>query len=212
MSESKDAAGEQQPGSRFELLCGVAIAILAALLAINELGSGKFGGDEIAARNEATKAYSWYGSKSLKENLAEGQRDLLLALRAAGAIAPEKASAVQGTLDRLDGEMDRYSREKQEILVGSDAVGKDNWVQAVDGQLGKVRGAKQWDAESDQLDRAGDIFDTATLFLQLCLVMGAISLIMKAPARRNAFFAAMLILGMAGVGFSARAFYIAFNL
>ncbi len=115
MSESKDAAG-QQPGSRFELLCGVTIAILAALLAINELGSGKFGGDEIAARNEATKAYSWYGSKSLKENLAEGQRDLLLALRAAGAIAPEKNSAVQGTLDRLDGEMDRYSREKQEIL------------------------------------------------------------------------------------------------
>lgn len=211
MSEPKDAAG-QQPGSRFELLCGVTIAILAALLAINELGSGKFGGDEIAARNEATKAYSWYGSKSLKENLAEGQRDLLLALRAAGAIAPEKTSAVQGTLDRLGGEIDRYSREKEEILLGSESVGKDNWTQAIDGQLGKVHGAKQWDSESDRLDRAGDIFDTATLFLQLCLVLGAISLIMKAPARRNAFFTAMLILGATGIVFSARAFSIAFNL
>ncbi|MBN8710530.1 MAG: DUF4337 family protein [Verrucomicrobia bacterium] len=211
MSETKDAAG-RETGSRFELLCGVTIAILAALLAINELGSGKFGGDEIAARNEATKGYSWYGSKSLKENLAEGQRDLLLALRAAGAIAPEKTSAVQGTLDRLEGEIDRYSREKQEILMGSEAVGKENWTQAVDGQLGKVRGAKQWDSESDRLDRAGDIFDTATLFLQLCLVLGAISLIMKAPGRRNAFFTAMLILGAAGIGFSARAFSIAFNL
>ncbi len=90
-------------------------------------------------------------------------------------------------------------------------MGKNNWAQAVDGQLGKVRGAKEWDTESDRLDRAGDIFDTATLFLQLCLVMGAISLIMKAPARRNAFFTAMLILGAAGIGFSARAFYIAFN-
>lgn len=198
-------------GDRFELICGVIIAVLAAFLSINELGSGKFGGDEIAARSGAQKAYSWHSSKGLKQNLAEGQYELLSSLLAAGVIAPEKASAVQDTLRRMEDDIARYNREKKEILLGSAAVGEKNWAQDIDGKMGQVHGAKQWDEESDRLDAAGDVFDTGTLFLQLSLVLGAISLIMKAPARRNAFFVGMLGLGCVGLIFSSRAFWLAFH-
>lgn len=193
------------------MLCGVLIAVLAAFLAINDLGSGKFGGDEIAARSGAQKAYSWHSSKGLKQNLAEGQRDLLSALLAAGVIAPDKAPAVQETLQHMEADIARYAKEKKEILLGSDVVGEKNWAQDVDGKMGQIRGAKEWDAESDSLDAAGDVFDTATLFLQLCLVLGAVSLIMKAPNRRKAFFIGMLSLGAIGLAFSARAFWLAFH-
>lgn len=205
------AAGDKKD-DHFELICGLALAILAAALAINDLGSGKFGGDEIAARSGGEKAYSWYAAKGLKENLAEGQRDTLGALLEAGIIAPEKSPGVTRTLAQLDAQIARYQKEKKEILLGSDAVGKENWIQDLDGELGKIKGAREWEHEIDTLDSAGDIFDMGTLFLQLCLVVGAISLIMKEPRLRWSFFTAMLGLGAVGIAFSARAFWMAFQI
>lgn len=203
-------ADEEKKHDHFELICGLAIAILAAALAINDLGSGKFGGDEIAARSGGEKAYSWYASKGLKENLAEGQRDTLKALLDAGVISPEKTSAVEGTLKQLDGQISRYAKEKKEILLGSSVVGQENWAQDIDGELGKIKGAKEWEGEANLLDSAGDVFDMGTLFLQLCLVLGAISLIMKEPRLRWGFFSTMVILGLVGIGFSIRAFLMSF--
>jgi hypothetical protein len=194
----------------FELICGLAIAILAAALAINDLGSGKFGGDEIAARSGGEKAFSWYASKGLKENLAEGQRDTLAALLESGVIAPEKSDGVTKTLGQLNAQIERYKNEKKEILLGSATVGEENWVQDIDGKLGEIKGAKEWEGEIDALDAAGDIFDMGTLFLQLCLVLGAISLIMKEPRLRWSFFTSMLVLGGVGIIYSARAFLMAF--
>lgn len=205
-------AEEEKKHDHFELICGLALAVLAAALAINDLGSGKFGGDEIAARSGGEKAYSWYASKGLKENLAEGQNDTLRALLEAGIIAPEKSPGVTKTIENLDTQIARYKKEKKEILLGSVAVGRENWVQDIDGELGKIKGAKEWEAEIDTLDAAGDVFDMGTLFLQLCLVVGAISLIMKEPRIRWSFFSAMLFLGGVGICFSIRAFWLAFHI
>lgn len=205
------ADGDDQKHDHFELICGLAIAILAAALALNDLGSGKFGGDEIAARSGGEKAYSWYASKGLKENLAEGQRDTLAALLESGVIAPEKSAAVAKTLEQLNTQIERYKKEKKEILLGSAVVGQENWVQDIDGRLGQIKGAKDWEGEIDALDSAGDVFDMGTLFLQLCLVLGAISLIMKEPRIRWSFFTAMLVLGGVGIVFSMKAFWMAFH-
>jgi hypothetical protein len=201
----------KEGNGHFELICGLALVVLAALLAINDLGAGKFGGDELEARSHAEKAYAWYASKSLKENLAEGQRDMLSTLRAASLVAEDKASAVDAIVERLNAEAARYGREKKEILLGSDVVGKANWAQDIDGELGRVRGATRWESQADAFGAAGDVFDTATLFLQLCLVLGAISLILKDPRLRWTFFSGMLILGGIGIAISARAFFMAFG-
>lgn len=202
---------EGKKNDHFELICGLALAILAAALAINDLGSGKFGGDEIAARSGGEKAYSWYASKGLKENLAEGQRDLLRALMETGVIAVDRVPGVTDTVKHLDEQISRYAREKKEILLGSAAIGRENWIQDLDGELGQIKGAKEWEIEIDSLDAAGDVFDMGTLFLQLCLVLGAISLIMKEPRLRWSFFSTMLGLGAIGIGFSIRAFWMAFQ-
>jgi hypothetical protein len=80
-----------------------------------------------------------------------------------------------------------------------------------DGELGRVRGATQWESQAEALGAAGDVFDTATLFLQLCLVLGAMSLILKDPRLRWTFFSGVPILGGIGTVISARAFFMTFG-
>lgn len=197
--------------SRFELLCGITLAVFAACLAINDLGGGKFGDDELLANGHAEQAYSWYASKGLKENLAEGQLDLLQSLIDAGTVAPEKVTGLEKNIAGLKEDIARYKKEKKEILLGSAGVGKENWIQDIDGKLGQVTGAKEHEALAAGLGRAGDLFDFGTLFLQLCLVIGAISLILKNPGQKKLFYGACVVLGLIGAVYSAFAFLQAFS-
>src|SRR3954463_16082186 len=84
------AVEETSPEAYWELRFGLTLAIFAAALAINDLGAGKFGDDEIKETNEKASSYMWYQSKGIKESLAEGQRDLIRTLLQAGAIASDK--------------------------------------------------------------------------------------------------------------------------
>lgn len=201
---------DEENGKSFEILCGVVIAAFAAVLAVADLGAGKFGDDELIAHNEKNNAYLWFQSKGIKETLVEGQRDTLKALVTAGSIRPEQLSTVEGLIASLDKKLVRYGKEKKEILTGSAAVGQANWSQDVDGKMGQVIGAKEWEAKAAALDGAGNQFDYATLFLQLCLVFGAISLVVQSAGVRRTFFFGMILLGLVGMVFTGIAFSQAF--
>jgi hypothetical protein len=212
VAESADAAPAAEresadKGRNFEILCGVVIALFAAVLAITDLGAGKYGDDELIAHNEKAGAYLWYQSKSIKQTLVEGQRDTLKALVTAGSIRPEQVATVEGLIQKLDGKTQRYGKEKTEILEGSAKVGQANWVQDVDGKMGQVTGAKEWEEKANVLNDVGDTFDYADLFLQLCLVLGAISLVVQRHGTRRAFFVTMVVLGLVGTVFSVMAFH-----
>lgn len=111
----------------------------------------------------------------------------------------------------FDREIDRYKKEKNELLMGSAMVGKENWVQDIDGEFGKVVGAKEWENKVETLGRAGDIFDMGVLFLQLSLVIGAISLVLDRPVMKRTFYAGMVLLGSIGSVYAARAFAVALS-
>lgn len=209
--ETAGTDGDEK-GKRFEMLCGVVIALFAAVLAITDLAAGKYGDDELIAHNQKNGAYLWYQAKGIKETQVEGQVEVLKALAAAGSIRPEQAAAVDGLIAGLDARLDRYGKEKKEILLGSATVGQANWVQDVDGEMGRVVGAKEWETQADALGHVGDLFDYSTFFLQLCLVLGAISLILQADAMRRSFFTAMIVLGVAGTVFTTLAFLAAGNM
>ena len=198
-------AGEEK-GKRFEGWCGLTLAVFAAVLAVTDLGAGKYGDDELIAHNEKNGAYLWYQSKGIKETLVEGQRDTLKALVQAGSIRPEQQPAIETMITSLDADATRYGKEKKEILLGSNTVGQENWAQDVGGEMGKITGANEWEAQAESLGKAGDVFDISTFFLQLCLVAGAISLILQVDRMRWSFFTAMVLLGLAGSWFSVQAF------
>ncbi len=183
---------------RFETLCSVTLAVLATLLSIIDLAAGKFGDDELIAINEKAAAFQWYQSKSIKEAVVEQQIGLLQALTRAGAIQPTAQGALAQDLTSIEGDLQRYKKEKAEILKGSAAVGKENWVQERDGQLGQITGALEWQAEAERLGKAGDTFDLSVLFLQVSLVLGAISLVLDQLRLRNLFYGLMVFLGSVG--------------
>lgn len=205
-TEPQEAADGEEKGKRFEMLCGVVIALFAAVLAITDLAAGKYGDDELIAHNEKSGAYLWYQSKGIKETQVEGQVDTLNTLVAAGSISPEQLPGVKELTAKLEAKVERYGKEKKEILLGSKAVGEANWAQDVAGEMGRVTGAKEWEDRANALGEVGDIFDYSTFFLQLCLVMGAISLVLHVRGLQRTFFASMILLGLAGTAFSVAAF------
>lgn len=192
----------------WEMRFGITLAIFAAALAINDLGAGKFGDDEIKETNEKSNSYMWYQSKGIKETLAEGQRDLIQTLLKAEAIAADKVTELDKVASKLDAQVERYKKEKHEILLGSATVGKENWAQEVDGKLGQVIGSKEREKVIERLSAAGDVFDFGTLCLQLCLVLGAIGLLLKIPQGRKLTFATVLTLGISGTLLCIRAYSI----
>lgn len=201
MDESSDLKSNDRNSHRWEIYFGLALSIFAAVLAVNDLGGGKFGDDELQLGNEKTKSYMWYQSKSIKESLAKGQLELLNTLIATDSISPEKIDEMKQLAHRVNTEIQRYKKEKDEILRGSNAVGEAMWSQEIDGQLGLVIGAQQIEAQQDVLARAGDKFDMGSLFLQISLVLGAIGLIVKRNSLRFYFLAGLVTLGLVGSAF-----------
>lgn len=188
--------------SNFEIRCGVVIAIFAAIMAVNDLVAGKFGDDEIIGTNEKAAAYMWYQSKSIKETLVEGEKSLLESLKKTGSLQPRAEKAVDEYLISLRNKIQRYKKEKNEILRGSEKVGRENWTQDLNGELGKIIGAQEIESHLTVLAKAGDRFDMSSLFFQICLVLGALSLILKKRNLQQLFFLGMCLLGSVGAGVS----------
>jgi hypothetical protein len=189
---------EEKAKTRQDIVAGVTLAVFAAVLAICDLGAGKYGDDEILVANEKAAAYSWFQSKSVKQTLVEGESSMLKALVDAGAIDNGKIHAVREHIGKLDGKAAVYEKQKNEILLGSKAVGQDKWAQDVEGEMGKIVGAKEWEVKGEALGKSGDVFDMGTLFLQLCLVLGAIGIVMQGLVAKRVFWGAMIVLGLVG--------------
>jgi len=172
------------------------------------LFAGKFGEDEIKFTNEKSAAYSWYQAKSIKQTLVEGQADLLKSLIMGHVIQPSSQVAIEKHILDLQSKQQRYEKDKKEILMGSQSLKKEEWSQEVDGKLGQVFGAKEYEARIEVLSKIGDQFDVANLFFQLALVLGAICLVSRKQKAQKMFYALMFTLGILGTGFSAYAFYL----
>lgn len=189
---------DDRSSERWEIIFGVVLAIFAAVLAICDLGAGKYGDDEILAANEKAGAYLWYQSKGIKQTLVEGQANFMTTMIETGSVDKSRVASVEAEVAKLRTKVERYEKEKTEILEGSEKVGKENWVQEVDGKLGQVPGAKEFDRVARELGKVGDVFDQGTLYLQMCLVMGAIGIISRQEGMKRVFFAFMVLLGLLG--------------
>jgi len=210
MADTTDSRGTGD--RKFEVVCGVTIAVFAALLAITDIGARHFSDDELIANNEKATAYQWYQAKTVRETIVESEGDTIKLLIEAGVVPPEKLAAVEDLSAHASVEAARYAKEKNEILLGSQAVGEENWAQDFNGEMGAIVGAAEWDSKARELGAAGGKFDLATLLLQLSVVLGPISLVSSIPIMRRSFFRATVLVGLVGVIGSAQAFAVAFSI
>lgn len=162
--------------------------------------------DEIIASNEKSATYEWFQAKGVKEIVAESQVHMLKSLVTSGAIVPKDTTAMNIEIQYLDKKAKRYGTDKEEILKGSKNVDSSNWTQYDnDGKLGNIKGAFEWEKEVKVLSAAGDTFDTSLFFMQIALVFGAVSLMLKSFKMKIAFLCFMVVLSFIGmvIGFIA---------
>ena len=67
-------------------------------------------------------------------------------------------------------------------------------------------GAKQWEYCAIRLGAICDWYDRATLFLQFCLVLGAVALVLQTGRYKWVFFGSMVVLGLIGSAISLYAY------
>lgn len=209
---------EKKGGGKLELMTGLIIAVFAATLALNDLGAGHFGDDENQAITEKGNAYSWFQSKSVKQSLLKGQRDLIKELVEGGVI--QKTPAMEASLKKMEEDMSRYGAEMAAIKDGYAAATNSKAYSKLDEkrkaefdkEFAGVVAAKALEGKAEVLGNAGDRFDLGTLFLQLSLVLGAISLVIGKERFKWGFFFGMLAMGLVGMGFSLAAYSMAMPL
>jgi len=84
------------------------------------------------------------------------------------------------------------------VAVTKTGYKSPRWVQDLNGEYGVLIGGNEWFDKSNAIAAADSLFDMASLFLQLYLVIGAISIVFKRKLMKHLFFGGLLFFG--GIG------------
>lgn len=198
--------GKNKETNRFELICAATMAMFAAIGVLSSTYSGITGGGWLQNSQVAAQAYSWYQAKSIKETIIEGQVDFALSLKENLATNPTQTKSIDHYAETMNKQVTRLKNEKNEILKGSKNIDKKEWAQDIEGKLGGVVGAKEWEKLATSFGNCSDYFTYATVYIQISLVIGALSLIVGALMARNIFYISMLGLGLYGTYLSWQGF------
>ena len=196
---NKETVEVSVASERAEAIGGVLIALFAALMAISQMVNGELEEEMMIAHNNVVSYSSWYQSKSIKESLKESELDYLHALIESGIVSGDKTNLIEQKISVVEKKIEKYDAEKTEILLGSSQVGKENWVQDIEGEMGKITGVKEWEQLTQTCDYATKKFDYALLFFQICIVLGAVCIIIyDSPALQKGLIVLMIIFGIIG--------------
>ena len=195
---------------RAEAIGGVLIAFFAALMAISQMINGELEEEMMIAHNKVVSYSNWYQSKSIKESLKESELDYLQALMISGIISENREPEIRSKINDAKENIQKYGAEKIEILIGSANIPKEEWVQDLDGEMGKIVGVKEWELLADEYDHVTKWFDLGMLFFQISIVVGAVCIIIyDNPKLQKAFIALMIIFGLMGLVMSSYGYSLA---
>ena len=195
---------------RAEAVGGVLIALFAALMAISQMVNGELEEEMMIAHNNVVSYSSWYQSKSIKESLKESELDYLSALISAGMVTKENIPGIQEKMAVVKTKIEKYGSEKIEILNGSALVGEENWAQDIEGEMGIITGVKEWQQLAATYDYATKKFDYGMLFFQICIVLGAVCIIIyDNPILQKSLIVLMIIFGITGTFLSIYGYLLA---
>lgn len=199
MEDNNNQMGEREAkANRFEMRSGIVLAIFTAILAISGLAGDSYGEAILVDTGEKANAYDWYSSKSIKQTLTGNEKNTLEALVQSDALAMDAKISIKKEIYALGQKIERYEKEKKEILVGSANIDESEWAQDIDGELGKVFGAQEWESDIELNEEAGGRMDLAGLFLEIALVVGAFSLVMQGLSHKRIFLTLSVIIGIVG--------------
>lgn len=145
---------EAQPMS-FEHKVSLTTSIVAVALAISSILSNAVGDDLILSRSAANNEWSYFQSKSIKQNMFEVNYEMLELELTNEGLSPGYKERMQKTADHFKAEVERYDKEKNEI--------KSN--------------AKRHEEICEKADQKGNVLDLAEALYQISIILSAVSMI-----------------------------------
>ncbi len=153
--------------------------VLAVCAAISSLKGGGFSTQVQLKNTQEANRWAFYQSKSLKQNLAELEREEMAVL-VLETRTPEGKAQAEKALARATAEAQRYEKEKAEIKVEAEKLA----------------------AEQADLKRHGGNFGLAVMLLQIAIMMSSVGALIKKPV----MWWAGLAFGLGGLGYMANGF------
>lgn len=137
---------------------GVAVTttVLAVLTAIAASRAGYcVAKNQVLTALEGSK-WAYYQAKSLKQNLAETQKNAF-EVTVLGATTPEQKDLLDKDLKTYNAEIARYEQEKAQIKTDAENVGKDN----------------------QTISRRGNQFSMSVVFFQIGIMLSSVGALLK---------------------------------
>lgn len=150
MAEVEIHTGHGHSDDEFGRRVGVMVGIIGIILAVVTISSHRAHTAAVIARTKANDQWSFYQAKKLRQHLAEVGSSLASAL----ATDPPK---VQGLVDKLNKDHDRYAQDSQ--------------------QIEKIAHGEEEDSEHEE--RRALRLDTGEGFLELGLVLSSLYFLSK---------------------------------
>jgi len=154
--------------------------VLAVAAAISSLKGGGFSTQVQLKNTQEANRWAFYQSKSLKQNLAELERESMAVL-VLETRTPEGRAQAEKALARATTEAHRYEKEKSEIKADAEKLA----------------------AEQAELKRHGGSFGLAVMLLQIAIMMSSVGALIKKPV----MWWAGLVFGLGGLGYMANGFW-----
>jgi hypothetical protein len=173
MTETKKDASAPAPDTWTKWVA-LSTTLLAVCAAFATLKGGSFSTKTQLATVSASNKWSYFQSKSLKETARDTESTIIKVIEAS-ATSPEAKAIARKAIEKADDEIKRYKTEKAEIM----------------------KEAQFLDAEAAYIQARGGNFGLAIMFLQIAIMLSAISALMK----KKSFWIVGLCAGAIGVGF-----------
>jgi len=173
MTETKKDASAPAPDTWTKWVA-LSTTLLAVCAAFATLKGGSFSTKTQLATVSASNKWSYFQSKSLKETARDTESTIIKVIEAS-ATSPEAKAIARKAIEKADDEIKRYKTEKAEIM----------------------KEAQFLDAEAAYSQARGGNFGLAIMFLQIAIMLSAISALMK----KKSFWIVGLCAGAIGVGF-----------
>jgi len=112
---------DNNTGARINNYVAVTVAILAAFMAVTKVKDDNICQVMVKVKSEEVNTWSYYQSKSVKQNLAELGRAQLAGL--AGTTTGDVRAQIEAQVARYDLEIARYEKEKAKIKTDAEQCG-----------------------------------------------------------------------------------------
>lgn len=182
----KEKSRRQIELEQLEKLNALTTSIIAVFLAVASILNNAAGDDVFINLVKTNDSWSFYQAKSIKQSLAESEKDKLEIdiLQRKDSKNPADADIIQKETKKVEyykGKIAEYKKEKQEI----------------------EKEARNYEKEYKNADAKSDKYDIAEGLYQLALVLSPISLV----ARNYRLWIMSCLIGLIAIGFSIFAFF-----